>query len=154
MKPNQNLDSQSTIEREILDGGTCYITLLHEGEVVSWLFIIDLEMRIGSAVVRTGIITRVGTEKAHRNRGFSRCVMNDALNYMREADFEMSSLFGIQNFYEKWGYARTIPTYIFDIATEAIASAVLRHRVVNYAEEHRLALLRMYNENNHDRTRL
>jgi hypothetical protein len=66
-------------------------------------------MRIGAAVVRMDGIAGVGTDEASRNRGYSRRMMTTAVDVMRSGDAALSTLFGISDFYPKFGYATTGP---------------------------------------------
>lgn len=68
-------------------------------------------MRIGAAVVRMDGIGGVGTDEAYRNRGYSRRVMERALETMRAGDAAISTLFGIQDFYQRFGYEPSGPEY-------------------------------------------
>ena len=88
--------------------GTSKVELCLEGQVVSWLWIHDLRWRVGHAGIRMGGIGGVGTDAAHRYRGYSRRCMQRACSYMRERGFQMSVLFGIGNFYHKWGFASAV----------------------------------------------
>ena len=62
-------------------------------------------MRIGSARVRMAGIAGVETKKEHRMKGYMRILFDDTLGYMRREGFDVSMLFGIPNFYPKFGYA-------------------------------------------------
>jgi hypothetical protein len=53
----------------------------------------------------------VGTEEEFRHRGYSRRVMESAVRQMRQGDAALSTLFGIQDFYQKFGYETTGPEY-------------------------------------------
>ncbi|HID07761.1 MAG TPA: hypothetical protein EYP10_11520, partial [Armatimonadetes bacterium] len=68
------------------------------------------------------------------------------------AGYDIAALFGIRNFYEKWGYIPALPEYRITVRTEAITDAQLHHRVVDYTEQYKPAVLRMYNDNNRKRT--
>jgi hypothetical protein len=68
-------------------------------------------MRIGAAVVRMDGIGGVSTEEEFRNRGYSRRVMETAVQQMRRGDAALSTLFGIEDFYQKFGYETTGPEY-------------------------------------------
>jgi hypothetical protein len=68
-------------------------------------------MRIGGAVVRMDGIGGVSTEEEFRNRGYSRRVMETAVEQMRRGDAALSTLFGIEDFYQKFGYETTGPEY-------------------------------------------
>ena len=61
-----------------------------------------------------GGIAGVDTNEEHRNKGYSRRVMEDCTAFMTENGFDVAMLFGIPNFYPKFGYATVIPeTWIY-----------------------------------------
>jgi hypothetical protein len=72
-------------------------------------------MRIGAAVVRMDGIGGVETAEEFRNRGYSRRLMEIAVARMTAGDAALSTLFGIQDFYQKFGYETTGPEYTVSI---------------------------------------
>lgn len=102
------------------------------GRVAAALRITTDTIRIGEARLRTGGIGWVTTAKSHRKRGLMALVMDDALRYMREHRYHVSMLFGIPDFYHRWGFATALAEYATTIrAGEADASPDPRHRVRN-----------------------
>ena len=109
------------VERDFADGtrivfvnhpsGTSDVLLQLGGRQVSRVVIVPMQMRIGAAVVRMDGIGGVGTEEEFRNRGYSRRVMETAVQQMQRGDAALSTLFGIQDFYQKFGYETTGPEY-------------------------------------------
>ena len=93
-------------------------------EWVSSLGLIEYQMRFGSAYLKMGGIRAVGTREAHRNKGYSRRVMEAAITFMTENGFDVSMLFGISNFYHKFGYATVIPEIWIDFRREEAQAAV------------------------------
>ena len=81
------------VERSFADGtrivivnhpsGTSDVLLQLHGRQVSRVVIVPMLMRIGAAVVRMDGIGGVGTEEEFRNRGYSRRVMETAVQQMR-----------------------------------------------------------------------
>src|SRR4051812_49909557 len=109
------------VERDFADGtrivfvnhpsGTSDVLLQLDGQQVSRVVIVPMLMRIGAAVVRMDGIGGVSTEEGFRNRGYSRRVMETAVEKMRQGDAALSTLFGIEDFYQKFGYETTGPEY-------------------------------------------
>jgi GNAT superfamily N-acetyltransferase len=109
------------VERSFADGsrivtvnhpdGTSDLLLLLDGQQVSRVVIVPMLMRIGAAVVRMDGIGGVSTEEGFRNRGYSRRVMETAVEQIRRGDAALSTLFGIEDFYQKFGYETTGPEY-------------------------------------------
>ncbi len=83
-----------------------------EGNVVSHLCVIDRPIRIGRAAVMAGEICIVGTVKAWRKQGYARTIVQHALAYMREKQYPLAFLFGIPDFYEKFGFAYGLQTFM------------------------------------------
>src|SRR5215203_821523 len=109
------------VERVFADGsrivivnhpsGTSDIVLQLHGRQISRVVIVPMVMRIGAAVVRMDGIGGVSTEEEFRNRGYSRRVMETAVQQMRRGDAALSTLFGFEDFYQKFGYETTGPEY-------------------------------------------
>jgi predicted acetyltransferase len=106
--PIKTIDNDPRHQRELW---------LDEETKVSWLGVIDFTMRIGTAKVRMAGIGGVYTEREHRNQGHMRTLFEDTVTYMIDGGYDVSQLFGIPNFYNKFGYATSLPDSIFTIQT-------------------------------------
>jgi len=84
--------------------GESEVILSLDGKRISRTVVIPMFMRIGEAVVRMDGIGGVETDEAFRNRGYMRTVMETCVEIMAAGDGAMSTLFGIQDFYPKFGY--------------------------------------------------
>jgi hypothetical protein len=89
--------------------GESEVILSLDGKRISRTVVIPMFMRIGEAVVRMDGIGGVETDEAFRNRGYMRTVMETCVEIMTAGDGAMSTLFGIQDFYPKFGYATAGP---------------------------------------------
>lgn len=98
--------------------------LLVEGEDVSRLSVIDLQMRIGSTVVHMGGIGGVGTNYQQRNKGYSRRVLEHANEWMAANGYDCATLFGIPDFYHRYGYASCLPDSRIEILTRSAEKAI------------------------------
>ncbi|MEM2088606.1 MAG: GNAT family N-acetyltransferase [Thermoproteota archaeon] len=76
---------------------------------VSWLIINDLEMKVGKSFLKMGGLGGVGTLEEHRMKGYSRRVIEYSVEYMIKKGYDVSMLFGIPDYYIRWGYASTLP---------------------------------------------
>ena len=92
------------IRRTSHEWGTLVEAMLGE-EPVSSLKIHDLRVRVGDVILRCGGIGAVGTVRQHRLKGYSRALLEDAVAYMRDQGYHLSALFGIPNYYDKYGFA-------------------------------------------------
>ncbi len=80
------------------------------GKPISDLRIFDRQMWLGAACLRVGGIGDVGTHERSRNQGLARKVVQAAVEWMSPR-YDLSLLFGIPGFYEKFGYISCIPEY-------------------------------------------
>ena len=77
--------------------------------------IFDRPMRIRNCAIRMGGVGSVGTDPAHRRAGYSSRVLQDTVQYMRTAGYDLSLLStGIQSHYAKAGWV-VYPTYNMEI---------------------------------------
>ncbi len=110
-------DGTRLVSRDHPDGAR-EVSLERDGRSVSRAFIVPMLMRIGAAVVRMDGIGGVGTEEDCRNHGYSRRVMERAVERMRAGDAALSTLFGITDFYPRFGFATVGPEYTMRIPLE------------------------------------
>jgi predicted acetyltransferase len=78
------------------------------GSPVSWLIINDLEVKVGKSFLKMGGLGGVGTLEEHRMKGYSRRVIEYSIDYMIKNGYDVSMLFGIPDYYIRWGYATTL----------------------------------------------
>jgi predicted acetyltransferase len=102
-------------------------------------------MRIGSARVRVGGIGAVSTHSDYRKRGYMEQTVQDTLTAMHERNYDMTLLFGIKNFYHKFGYVSAWADYthfceVADFPTERPAS-----RLYKFSPRSRKDLNDLYN---------
>ena len=81
------------------------VVLTIDDVTISRATIVPMTIRIGAASVRMDGIGGVGTDDAHRHRGYSRRVMDYAVELMKQGDAPLTTLYGIPHFYPKFGYA-------------------------------------------------
>ncbi len=91
--------------RERSDPNVHVIEVLVGKEPVSSLVLHDLWMRIGRTPVRCAGIGAVQTRPEHRLKGYASRAMVRAVEVMHEKGFHLSALFGIADFYHRFGYS-------------------------------------------------
>jgi predicted acetyltransferase len=119
-----------------------------DGVSVSELWVVYRTMRIGGATVRMGGIASVGTLKEHRNRGYSRRVLENCTEWMAAQGFDCATLFGIPDYYHRFGYAPCLIDCELTIATRRAERAEPRRTRRPFTPEDRPALARIYAEQN------
>jgi hypothetical protein len=79
---------------------------VRDGRVVTHYGVWGYEMRIGSAAVKVGGIGVVATDGDCRKQGLMAKTIPHSIGAMRELGYDLSILFGISDFYDKFGYVR------------------------------------------------
>mgnify|MGYP006418367139 FL=1 len=128
------------------------VEILLDGVSVSRLWIVDRDMRIGAAVLKTAGIAGVGTDRKHRKRGLALRVLERSIQLMHEEEYDASFLYGIQDFYRRVGFATCFAQHGFSVDTrkaEAVRSP-LRTRLITQADFGQVRSL--YERQNRDRT--
>lgn len=87
------------------------VELMVDGRSVSCAWIVHLTIRVGCAPIRMDGIGGVGTGDEYRNRGYSRRVLEYAVDWMVDGDAAISMLYGIPDYYHKFGYATAGPDH-------------------------------------------
>lgn len=118
----------------------------------SRLWIVEKTMRIGSAKVRFGGIAGVGTKKEHRMKGYASVVLDASTELMQDRGYDMGMLFGIRNFYHRFGYGVAFPIPRLFMKTESLlrAKSTLKVRAMKKADG--AAVQKLYNRLNVTRT--
>ena len=80
-------------------------------EVLGALRLTTDTIRIGEARLKMGGLGWVATASHYRRRGVCRKLIEDTLHYMRENSYHVSMLFGIMDFYHRFGYVTTLADY-------------------------------------------
>ena len=144
-------DALNRVERPALS--VTWISLLTEDEeMVSQLGLREYQMRFGSAQLKLGGIDGVGTREEHRNKGYSRQVMEHTIAFMNENGYDVSMLFGIPNFYHKFGYATVIPETYVEFDTKDVPAAASTYQVRRFQTEDTPKVVELYSTNNAERT--
>jgi predicted acetyltransferase len=112
MTASSSTEPSEIVIRAESEGGETQVSLMVDGKRVSWLSIVPFSLRIGAATVRMDGIGGVGTDSHHRHRGYSRRVLEAAVAHMRQGDGALSMLYGIPDFYPKFGFATAGPDYL------------------------------------------
>ncbi len=93
---------------------------IYNGQVISALRITTDTIRIGEARLKMGGIGWVSTAGHFRNKGIASKLIQNAVLYMKANSYHVSMLFGIPNFYHRFGFATTLPEYYTNIATKEV----------------------------------
>jgi predicted N-acetyltransferase YhbS len=94
-----------------------------DGVLATHFGVWDFTMRIGTGTVRVAGIGAVATHRARRSHGLMSQTAADAVSSLRSAGYDMSLLFGIANYYTRFGYVGTFPEHKVSIATRDLNPA-------------------------------
>lgn len=124
-----------------------------EEKSVCHLLVIEYAMRIGTVVVRMAGIGDVYTNREHRKKGYMRRLYEDTVHYMVTEGYDISMLFGIENFYTKFGYAPGLAGFECKVKTRdaevAAANAPVEASITRpIGAADMPAVLDLYNANN------
>jgi predicted acetyltransferase len=97
----------------------CRVELVLNGLAVSWVELLYRRLRIGRAELSFGGLADVFTRREHRHKGLSRRVLEHALKTMTADGLDVSMLFGIPNYYHKFGFRTTLSDYRVDLPGRA-----------------------------------
>ena len=121
---------------------------LVDGKIVTHYGVWDYQMRIGSARMRVGGIGVVATDAEYRKMGLMARTIDATLEAMRRDGYDFSMLFGISDFYHKFGYIRAWShlAYIADVndLPQEPPAALL----AKFTPKHREDLAELYNREN------
>ena len=102
-------------------------------------------MRIGSALVRVAGVGGVATDGHHRRRGYMDRTARSAIAAMRDAGYHLSILFGIRDFYRRYGYVRAWPVVVYTVDLADLPDGGPRGRLRRFKPVARDDVARLYN---------
>lgn len=76
-----------------------------DGKIVSMMLIVRRRVRIGRSTVRNAIVSPVATRTGHEGKGYCSAVMRDAVTYMKQQQFDFTTLWGHPWLYARYGYS-------------------------------------------------
>ena len=91
-----------------------------DGEMVSELWLVDVTVRAWGAELRSAGVAGVATPMRHRMKGYARRLMQACERFTADRGYAISTLFGISDFYHRFGYATICPEYEIRVALDAL----------------------------------
>ncbi len=124
---------------------------IYNGKVISALRITTDTIRIGEARLKMGGIGWVSTDGYFRNKGIASKVIQNAIQYMQNNAYHVSMLFGIPNFYHRFGFATALPEYYTNIATrEVLTIDVPSYKIRKMRPSDIILLWKIHNRNDEE----
>jgi predicted N-acetyltransferase YhbS len=93
------------------------VSVVQNGQPVAKLRVHRYTMHLAGAAVTMGGIADVVTHPAHRGRGHAGRLLEGAIAFMHRERYAVSLLFGISDFYWRFGYTPVLPEYTLSLST-------------------------------------
>ena len=119
--------------------------VVDDGKVVAFLRVVPRDIYVGRALLRVGGIGGVCTDPSARKKGYASTLMNDATEFMRRDGYDFALLYGIPNFYHKFGYEVVMSRYFLTIPQSDIPDPTAPTARASVTKKDLPALLRLYN---------
>ncbi len=127
-----------------------------DGKIVAHLGVWRYPMRVGRARLRTAGIGAVMTHLDYRKRGLAARLFAALFPAMRQAGYHFSMLFGIRDFYHRFGYAPAWPNTQHFVKCDSLPQTRLKLKLRKVSKAEVLcrqgAVMRIYNRENAART--
>ena len=131
--------------REVKTDNGWKVEIVREEQSIARLWIVDRQLRIGACAVLTGGIAGVGTDREYRNQGLSRQVMEASVKLMHREGYDASMLFGIRDFYHKFGFATCMPERLLHLDIREAERAEKQLAVRSMRQKDLPQIVRLYN---------
>ena len=100
------------------------IGITDDGRIATHAGLVDYRMRVGEhAQFRTAGLCAILTAEEFRRRGWMRQTMSDLLTNLPAAGYDVSLLFGIDDFYQQFDYRRAWPEHRFEMVMADLTPA-------------------------------
>jgi len=120
-----------------------------EGKGVSMMLIIRRQVRIGKAIVNNAIVSPVATRVSHEKKGYCSLVMRNAINYMKQQEFDITTLWGHPWLYTHYGYSPAMVSPSVAIKPERCRPTEVKDTftIQSYEETQAKAVTDIYHQN-------
>lgn len=86
-----------------------------QGQLVGAMRITTDTIRIGEARLKMGGLGWIAVDDAFRGQGIASAMIEDALAYMRRHQYHVSMLFGVVDFYHRFGFATMLSDFLTSV---------------------------------------
>ncbi len=118
---------------------------LIDDQMVTHWGVWEYPMRIGTCVVRTGGVGVVATHGDFRNRGLMAKTAQPSIDALKPLGYDVTVLFGIWNFYHRFGYVRAWPDVNHVVAAGLLPVEKPQRPAKKFTPAQRDDLDRLYN---------
>jgi predicted acetyltransferase len=124
---------------------------LVDGELAGALRLTTEVVRLGEARLKMGGLGWVATAQEHRHKGVASALVQGTMRFMRSHGYHVSMLFGIPNFYHRFGYTTALAEYTVTLDVTEAACASTQYVLARPVKPGDLpALQRMHTANDAD----
>lgn len=123
--------------------------LFVDNRLAACLTLYSYTVRLGEARLSMGGVAHVATDPACQKAGHAARLMANTMDYMEEEKFQISCLFGIADFYHRWGYTSVFPEHTITMTIEealAGSEAGGRERHLKPADLNAVQRLHLHND--------
>ena len=128
------------------------ISLTEDSVEVSRLWVFIKDIWIGKAKLTLGGIGSVETNQGHRYKGYAAKIMNESTRLMEDEGYHLGFLYGIENFYHRFGYAVAFANSVLEVQADELLRAKKFHRFRTMRKTDGSTVARLYNRLNRGRT--
>ncbi len=118
---------------------------LLDGKVITHFGVWRIAMRMGSATVQCAGVGMVATHGDYHKRGLMAATIPEALSAMKDEGYALSLLFGIPDYYDRFGYVRAWSPTNYIVKREDLPFKKPIHRVSKIKPVQREELVAIYN---------
>ena len=109
-------DAADWVSKETVDR----LWLEADGELVSQLWVVDVAVRAWGGELRSAGVAGVGTPEPLRMKGYASRLMAACERFAAARGYAVCTLFGIPDFYHRFGYATICPEYEIRVPLDAL----------------------------------
>ena len=135
-----------------IDSRNTHRNLIVNDIEVSHVAVVNYETRIDNAIIRTAGIGDVRTLDGHQGKGYCRYLMEDTIKYMKDEGYDVSTLIGIPDFYDKFGYSSATPHVESILNINRIKNLKPKYSSRKVLDSDFDFIVHLYNNNNKDLT--
>ncbi len=118
------------------DPADCFVIEGDNGEIASHAMLIPRTIQFGDSTLKAAELGIVGTLEPYRNRGYATALIDQAVLRMTQRGDALSVLFGIPNFYERWGYEYAIGLYLTSYESTIETELALKAGIWDFSHSH------------------
>ena len=107
------------------DPADCFVIEGEHGEIAAHAMLIPRAIQIGVSTLPASEIGVVGTLETYRGCGYASALIEHALARMTERGDALGLIFGIPNFYERWGFEYAVGLYLTSYESEIAVEQAL-----------------------------